>query len=484
MIRVRFAPSPTGQLHIGGARTALFNFLFAKKHNGKFILRIEDTDAERSKDEWALGIMKSLRWLGIEWDEGPDIGGEYGPYFQSQRKDIYLEYVKKLIDEGKAYYCFCTQEEIEREREIAKANKVSYKYSKRCRNIDIQEAKRRIENGEKAVVRIKAPEEGITVVHDIIRGDVEFQNSQLDDFIILKSDGNPTYNFVCVIDDYLMKISHVIRAEEHLSNTPKQLIIYSALGIEPPKFAHVPMILAPDRSKLSKRHGATSVEEFYENGYLKEAIVNYLLLLGWSAGEDRTIIGIDEAIEKFELEKVSKNAAIYDISKLTWINGHYLKELEIDELYKRMKYFYLKKGIEIEKFDEKYVKAVLKLVREKVKTLVEMVDASTYFFEDNYEYEQKGIEKYLTQENLNLLKAILYELNNLEDFSAQEVEKFVRAKAEELNVKAANLIHTIRMCISGRTVTPGLFEMMEVLGKEEVIKRINKTIKTFLLNKK
>jgi len=480
MVRVRFAPSPTGQLHIGGARTALFNYLFAKKHNGKFVLRIEDTDLERSRKEWAEGIMRSLRWLGIEWDEGPDIGGEFGPYFQSQRKDIYMEYINKLLEEGKAYYCFCSQEEIEKEREIAKQNKVSYKYSKKCRNISLDEAKKRIKNGEKAVVRIKAPQEGVTVVHDIIRGDVEFSNDQLDDFIILKSDGNPTYNFVCVVDDYLMKISHVIRAEEHLSNTPKQLIIYAALGITPPQFAHVPMILAPDRSKLSKRHGATSVEEFFENGYLKEAIVNYLLLLGWSPGEDRTIISLDEAIEKFELEKVSKNAAIYDINKLTWINGHYLKEIHIEDLYERMKYFYSKKGIEIERFDKEYVKSTLKLVREKVKTLVEVVDASTYFFDDSYEYDQKGVEKYLTPENLNIVKSLSDELKNLEPFSAPEIESLVRKKAESLNVKAANIIHTIRVCISGRTVTPGLFEMMEVLGKKEVVKRIERTCEKFL----
>ncbi|ABP67768.1 glutamyl-tRNA synthetase [Caldicellulosiruptor saccharolyticus DSM 8903] len=481
MVRVRFAPSPTGQLHIGGARTALFNYLFAKKHNGKFILRIEDTDLERSREEWAKAIMKSLKWLGIEWDEGPDIGGEFGPYFQSQRKDIYMEYINKLLEEGKAYYCFCSQEEIEKEREIAKQNKVSYKYSKKCRNISLEEAKRRIKNGEKAAVRIKAPQDGVTVVHDIIRGDVEFSNDQLDDFIILKSDGNPTYNFVCVVDDYFMKISHVIRAEEHLSNTPKQLIIYQALNLTPPQFAHVPMILAPDRSKLSKRHGATSVEEFFENGYLKEAIVNYLLLLGWSPGEDRTIIGLDEAIEKFELEKVSKNAAIYDVNKLTWINGHYLKEIHIEDLYERMKYFYSKKGIEIERFDKEYVKSALKLVREKVKTLVEVVDASTYFFDDSYEYDQKGVEKYLTPENLNIVKSLLDELKNLEPFSAPEIESLVRKKAESLNVKAANIIHTIRVCISGRTVTPGLFEMMEVLGKKEVVKRIERTCEKFLI---
>ncbi len=479
MVRVRFAPSPTGQLHIGGARTALFNYLFAKKHNGKFILRIEDTDLERSREEWAEGIMKSLKWLGIEWDEGPDVGGDFGPYFQSQRKEIYLEYIKKLLEEGKAYYCFCTQEEIEREREIARQQKIPYKYSKKCRNISLEEAKKRIENGEKAVVRIKAPVEGTTVVHDIIRGDVEFSNDQLDDFIILKSDGNPTYNFVCVIDDYLMKISHVIRAEEHLSNTPKQLIIYEALNIQPPQFAHVPMILAPDRSKLSKRHGATSVEEFFENGYLKEAIVNYLLLLGWSPGEDRTIISLEEAIQKFELEKVSKNAAIYDINKLTWINGYYLKETDLDDLYERMKYFYSKKGIDISSFDKEYVKSVLKLVREKVKTLVEVVSASTYFFDPNYEYEQKGVEKYFTADNLKCLQLLLGDLKNVQPFSAEEIEKLVRSKAEEFNTKAANLIHTIRMCISGRTVTPGLFEMMEVLGKDEVINRIEKTLKIF-----
>ncbi|MEZ0535725.1 glutamate--tRNA ligase [Caldicellulosiruptoraceae bacterium PP1] len=479
MVRVRFAPSPTGELHIGGARTALFNYIFARKNDGKFILRIEDTDVSRSKIEWAEGIQKSLSYLGINWDEGPNVGGEFGPYFQSLRKDIYLKFVEKLINEDKAYYCFCSQEDIEKEREQAIKNKVSYRYSKKCRNISIEDAKKRLLNNEKAVVRIKANQNEKIIVNDIIRGKVEFDGSEVDDFIILKSDGNPTYNFVCVIDDHLMNITHVIRAEEHLSNTPKQIYLYNLLGFKIPEFAHVPMILAPDRSKLSKRHGATSVEEFIDKGYLKEALINYLLLLGWSIGEDRTIISLEEAIESFDLQKVSKNAAIYDINKLTWINGYYLKQLEIDELFERMKPFFIKNNIDISKFETSYIKSVLLLVREKVKTLVELVEASRYFFENSFEYEQKGIEKYFTNDKLLMLKNIIPLLNQINDFNRDKIEKVIRNYADSLGVKAAEIIHPTRLAITGRTVTPGLFEIMELLGKDMVISRINRAIEKF-----
>ena len=286
-IRVRFAPSPTGTLHIGGARTALFNWLFARKYNGKLVLRVEDSDIRRSREDSARGIIEGLRWLGLDWDEGPDAGGDFGPYRQSERIDIYSQYLKLLLEQDQAYYCFCTAEQLAAEKEAARQSKSDYKYGGHCRHISKNEAEERIRSGEAAVVRFKAPTDGVVVVNDLIRGEVEFDNRLLDDFILAKSDGGPTYNFAVVVDDHCMAISHVIRAEEHLSNTPKQILLYKALGWGLPQFAHASMILAPDRSKLSKRHGATSVQEVRDDGYLPEALINYMALIGWYSKEDR-----------------------------------------------------------------------------------------------------------------------------------------------------------------------------------------------------
>ena len=295
-VRVRFAPSPTGYLHIGGARTALFNWLFARKHNGKLVLRIEDTDTERLKADSVSQILVSLKWLGLNWDEGPEVGGPNGPYFQSQRLEIYKKYVDQLLKEGKAYYCFCTPAELEAQREKQRQAKQPFRYARTCRDLSKEEVEKRLAAGEPHSIRIKIPVDGTMTVHDLIHGDVEFDLTQFDDFVIVKSNGIPTYNFAVVIDDYLMQITHVLRAEEHLSNTPKQILIYEALGFKVPKFGHMPMILAPDRSKLSKRHGATSVEEFRSQGYLAPAIVNYLTLLGWAPDAEQEIIDLPTTV--------------------------------------------------------------------------------------------------------------------------------------------------------------------------------------------
>jgi glutamyl-tRNA synthetase len=318
-IRVRFAPSPTGTLHIGGARTALFNWLYARSLGGKLILRLEDTDTTRSTEDSARGIIEGLEWLGIDWDEGPSKGGSFGPYRQSERLPLYKQYIQQLLDEGKAYYCFCSPEELKVQREKAEKEKANYKYEGTCKSLTSAQIKELFDQGKQPVVRLKVPKTGITVVHDLIRGDVEFDNSLLDDFIIAKSDCWPTYNFAVVIDDYSMKISHVIRAEEHLSNTPKQLLIYDALNINVPQFAHVSMILAPDRSKLSKRHGATSVQEFRDQGYLPQALINYLVLLGWSPGNDVDIMSIPEKIAGFNLNNVSKTSYINGLTAFTYV---------------------------------------------------------------------------------------------------------------------------------------------------------------------
>ncbi|MGE5329685.1 MAG: glutamate--tRNA ligase [Deltaproteobacteria bacterium] len=479
-IRVRFAPSPTGYLHIGGARTCLFNWLFAKKNQGKLILRIEDTDQERIKEDSIRQILDSLSWLGLDWDEGHGKGGDFGPYFQAQRLDIYKKEVDRILNEGKAYHCFCTQEEIEEERQKAQKQGAFYRYNRKCRNLSAEEVQNRLNQGQKAVIRIKVPVEGQTVVTDMIRGRVVFENALFDDMVIMKTTGMPTYNFACIIDDNAMKISHVIRAEEHLSNTPKQMIMAEALEYEIPQYAHVPMILAPDRSKLSKRHGATSVEEFKEEGILSEALVNYLCLLGWSAEKQEEIISLEEVKKQFLLEKVSKNPAIYDTKKLKWINGSYLKSLDLEYITKLTIPFMNKAGIQIKGINDEKLKAIIALIREKVWTLAEIAEASSYFFSDKFEYDEKGVEKYFKNPEVgSFLKELLKRFEGLNAFDKEVVERIYRDYAEELGIKAGELIHPTRLALTGRTVSPGLFEIMEIMGKEECIKRIKKALMVF-----
>ncbi|MGB9812023.1 MAG: glutamate--tRNA ligase [Thermovenabulum sp.] len=477
-VRVRFAPSPTGSLHIGGARTALFNLLFARHNNGSFILRIEDTDTERSTEESVKQIIRSLKWLGLDWDEGPDKGGDYGPYFQSMRLELYRREAQRLVDEGKAYYCYCTPEELQAKREKALKMGKAPRYDGCCRNLTREKIEAFEREGRKPVIRLKIEEEGQTVVEDIIRGTVVFENSVLDDFIIMKSNGIPTYNFACVVDDHAMKITHVIRAEEHLSNTPKQIKVYEALGYEMPKFAHVPMILAPDRSKLSKRHGATSVEEFRDQGYLAEAIVNYLALLGWSPEGNEEIFGLEKAIKEFTLERVNKTAAIYDVKKLTWINGHYLRELDAGYITDQTIPFLIKKGIVDEKEAKQkyeYIKETVVLSRDRARTLDELADMIAFFLKDFDEYEEKGVKKYFEDiKTAQLLEKAAQKLEGIDDFTKENVESKIRELAEEMGIKAAEIIHPTRLAVTGRTVGPGLFEILALLGREKTVERLRK----------
>lgn len=475
-IRVRFAPSPTGALHIGGARTALFNWLFARKYGGRLVLRLEDSDASRSDQASAQGIIEGLNWLGLDWDEGPQIGGEYGPYRQSERLDIYHKCLDQLLAQNKAYYCFCSAEQLAEERDTARRNKIDYKYPGHCSNISISEAEERIRKGEPAVIRFRSPENGVVVVPDLIRGEVEFSNQLLDDFILAKSDGWPTYNFAVVADDHYMLISHVIRAEEHLSNTPKQILLYRALGWEIPHFAHVSMILAPDRSKLSKRHGATSVQEFRGQGYLPEALINYLALLGWSSGADRDFWTVEDLRESFDLAGVSRSPAIYDMEKLSWMNGHYLAEASSERIANLLHDDAVKRGF-ISDADPGKLLKVVSLLKGRVKTVQAILDEGAYFFRPISAYDEKGCQKYfLPKDSLVLLKEalIIYRKSSFESIEGLELE--LRQRAEELNIKAAKLIHPLRLALSGRTNTPGIFELMEVLGKDECIQRISNAI--------
>jgi len=472
-VRVRFAPSPTGSLHIGGARTALFNWLFARKHGGSFILRIDDTDLERSSEESYREILASLQWLGLEWDEGP--------YLQSERLELYRKAAETLLAEDKAYLCYCTPEELAARRRQAQAEGRAPAYDGRCRNLTPEERCRLEDEGRRPAIRLKVPNTGTTIVKDVIRGEVVFDNSTLDDFIIVKSNGIPTYNFATVIDDHDLKITHVIRAEEHLSNTPKQILVAKALGYEVPIYAHVPMILAPDRTKLSKRHGATSVEEYRAAGYLPEAIINYLALLGWSPEGDEEILSLEEIIRQFSLEKVSKNAAIYDNKKLTWINGHYLRTLDLDKVTRLAIPFLQAKGFVPEPLPEDtylYVRSVVAAVRDRVKTLSEVAEAASYFFTNITEYEEKGVRKFFAAPaTADLLEQAKERLKNLEPFNKETTEKAYRELAAELGISAGQLIHPTRLAVSGRTMGPGLFDILELLGKDRVLTRLDQAIK-------
>jgi nondiscriminating glutamyl-tRNA synthetase len=479
-VRVRFAPSPTGNLHVGGARTALFNWLMAKKYNGSFILRLEDTDLDRNLREAEEGIITSLRWLGLDWDEGPGRGGPFGPYRQSERLDIYRREADRLLEAGLAYKCYCTPEDLASQREAAKKKGSAFLYNGRCRELDSQKRKELEMAGIRPALRIKAPREGATIVKDLIRGEVTFENNTMDDFIIMKSNGVPTYNFACVIDDSLMKITHILRAEEHLSNTPKQIVVYNLLGYELPQFAHVPMILAPDRSKLSKRHGATAVEEFRTDGYLPEALVNYLALLGWSPGDDREIMPLSEIVASFSLENISKSAAVYDTKKLTWLNAHYLNALPLEQIVKAALPFFKERGYIDEELSQEsaaYVEKVIAAVRTRVHTLVELTDASDYFFRDDLAYEEKGIKKFFTKPDVAaILTKGAQALAETEPFDLPTVEASYRKIVEELGISGGALIHPTRLAVSGKTVGPGLFDIIVTLGKKKSLERIERAI--------
>jgi glutamyl-tRNA synthetase len=476
-IRVRFAPSPTGELHIGGARTALFNYLFARRNGGTFVLRIDDTDLERSQEEYSEKLMEALKWLGLTWDEGP--------VYQSQRVSTYVSEVNRLVAEKKAYRCYCSIDELTAGRELARKENRAYLYPGTCRNLSSETLAMKEEEGIRPVVRLLTPDGGETTVKDLIRGEVRFDNHGLDDFIILKSNGQPTYNFASVVDDFQLNISHVIRAEEHLSNTPRQILCALALGYDLPAFAHVSMILAPDRSKLSKRHGATSVEEFRSLGFLPEALINFMALLGWSPGtgeENSDIFTLAQMSELFSLDKTGKTAAVYDTEKLTWMNGQYIRDYGLVKLTTEARSFFVRRGLLTEKANENelsYLSRVIELVRERAKTLVELADLSSYFFEDNFPYDQKTLEKVFKKEGaisiINDLTGLLSELKTFDRFSTENLFNDYCTKKD---ISTGKVIQPVRLAVTGLGGGPGLFEIMELIGQEKTIKRLNRAAAT------
>ncbi len=474
-VRVRFAPSPTGYLHLGVAHTGLFNWLFARNQGGVFILRIEDTDTARSTEESMNAIKDGMRWIGMDWDEGPDVGGDYGPYFQMQRLDIYRKYGLQLIREGKAYRCYCTKEELEEKRREAIKRKKPPKYDGTCRNLTPEQIEANEAKGKPYVVRFKLPEEEREIsFDDIIVGKVTFNSKVLDDFVLLKSNGTPIYNFANVIDDYLMKITHIIRAEQHISNTPRQLLLYEALGFEPPLFVHIPHILGKDRSKLSKRHGATSVTWYRDNGYLPEAMVNYLALLSWSPGNERELFSIDELIELFSLDKISKSPAIFDATKLEWMNGQYIKQMPIDKLaLLAIPYLKEKFGLDYTA-DDPELREVLNLMHDRIKFIHELGDYGYFFFTDDFDFDNKA-QKQLKKEGVpSLLRKLKERFEALDSFDEECVERATRGLIDELGIKAGALIHPTRAAVTGTTIGPSLFELLAVVGKERTIARLER----------
>jgi len=474
-IRVRFAPSPTGNLHVGGARTALFNWLFARHNKGRFILRIEDTDAERSKNIYPKAILSGLQWLGIDWDEGPQVGGDYGPYFQTQRVELYRQAVDELLKKGKLYHCFCTPECLEKMREEQAERKLPLKYDGRCRALPADEINRRISTREKFVLRLKVPDGENVQWDDLSKGPLSFSSDLLDDLVVVKSDGLPTYNFAVVVDDTAMKISHVIRGEDHISNTPKQILIYKAMEHPLPFFAHIPMILGSDRSRLSKRHGATSVIDYREMGYEPEAFRNFLALLGWSPENGKEILSPQEMFDFFRIERISSHGAIFNIEKLKWMNSEYIKLMSETTLFEKLKPWLQRVPGFPGTYTDERLKKMVGLFRERIKTYDEIMSHIDWFFEDPREFDAKGLEKVKkTVDCGNLCQALVLEIESLADFSETALEQNIRQFAERNGKKAGEIISIVRLGLSGKTATPGLFESMAVLGKDLCLARLRK----------
>ena len=484
-IRVRIAPSPSGNLHVGTARTALFNYLFAKKNNGKFVLRIEDTDAERTSQAYVDNIFDSLKALGLNWDEGPDVGGNFGPYTQSERFDIYPKYIQELLDKGFAYECFCTPEELEAEKELATTNKQAYVYSKKCENLTEEEKAKLRAEGRKPAIRFNIAkaqkafhDSSILAFEDLVKGHLQQDTNLIGDFVILKSNGAPTYNYAVVIDDMLMKISHIIRGEDHISNTFKQILIYEALGAEVPRFGHLGMILAPDRSKLSKRHGATAVSEFVEKGYLTDALVNFVALLGWAPSDANEIKTLAEIAQDFRINEVSSSNSIFEYDKLNWMNGQYIKKMDIKQLTQMAKPFLAK--YDLSELSEENLEKVIAATREPITILSDLTNDVAYFFGNDIEYEEGVKEANIDTEQAQV---ILKEFaSRVDGFDFDNDEKLHEQMADfrtffkEQGIKPKVTMWTIRAALTGRTHGADMGVVLEVLGKDKVKARIEKAI--------
>ncbi len=479
-VRTRFAPSPTGFLHIGSLHTALFAWLFARHTGGKFILRIEDTDQSRKVEGSVEAILDGLRWLGIDWDEGPGMGGAFGPYFQSERLDLYHEAARRLVASGHAYNCYCSQERLEAMRQLQVQRKQPPGYDRHCRDLDPKERAKKEAEGVVPVVRFKMPLTGQTSFHDHIWGNVTFENRLLDDLVLLKSDGFPTYHLANVVDDHEMKITHVIRAEEWLSSTPRHVLLYAALGYDAPNFAHLPLLIGSDRSKLSKRHGSVHVGEYRSDGYLPEATMNFLAILGWSLDDKTEMFTREDLIKSFTLERVGKTPAIFNKEKLNWLNGVYIRKLSPADFAERALPF-LERDLPpavARPLSKEYVSKVLPLVQERVKLLNEVAPLTRYFFVETLDYDPKLlISKDMTADSTTHALSISKDrLEKLATFDGQSMESMLRPLAVELGLKSGQLFGSLRTAVSGETATPPLFQMMEVIGRDRCLSRIGSAI--------
>ncbi len=466
------APSPTGRLHIGTARTTLYNWLFARHHGGTFVLRIEDSDQARSSVEFTRDILDAIRWMGLDWEEGPEVGGPYGPYFQSEKLARYREVARGLVEQGLAYPCYCTSEELEARRKEMQVKGLPPRYDRRCRELTAAQREQFEAEGRGHAIRFIMPDEGVTAWHDLIRDEVSFENALLDDFVLLKADGFPTYLLAVVVDDHDMRISHILRGDDILSATPRQLHLYRVLDWQMPEFAHIPLILGPDRSKLSKRHGATAVTDYRERGYLSEAFVNFMALLGWSPGDDREILSRDEMIEAFSIEGIGKSGAVFDQEKLDWMNGVYLRQMS-DGAYIAAATPFVERAFGA--VDEGYLTRVALLEKERAKTLAELPDLTDFFFREPESYDEKGERKWFRREGAaELLRLVRESLSTLDTFDEPIIESAIRAVADKLGIQPGPVIHTTRLAVTGRTAGPGLFETMAVLGRERVVARLER----------
>ena len=473
-VRVRIAPSPTGYFHVGSARTALFNWLFARHHGGKFIVRVEDTDRSRYHPEAVPDLIDSLRWLGLDWDEGPEVGGAFGPYYQSERLDLYQEHADRLLDDEQAYKCYCSPERLAALREEQRASKQDVGYDRHCRYLTEDERAAYEARGITPVIRLKAPLEGETSFHDVLYGDITVENATLDDLVLLKSDGFPTYHLANVIDDHLMQISHIMRGDEWLPSVPKHVLLYQAFDWEMPVYAHLPLILAPDgKGKLSKRHGGVEIRDFRQQGYLPEAMVNYLARVGWSYDDRTEIFSSDELIRYFGLSGVNNSPARFSYERLEWMNGYHIRQLDVADLAQRLVPFVTGAGFHV---TADALEPIVPLIQERIKTLAEVVDKAGFFFKESLAYEPELLigKKMTAAESLNALQRARDTLAALPDFSAERTESAMRTLADELGVKAGPLFGIVRVAVTGEKVSPPLFETMEVLGQARALARMDK----------
>ena len=472
-VRVRFAPSPTGYLHVGGLRTALYNYLFAKKNNGKFILRIEDTDRNRFVEGAVENLIETLKWAGLDYDEGPDKDGGRGPYVQSERLEIYRKYADQLMAEGKAYRCFCTPERLQKLREEQQRLKLPQaKYDKHCLHLSKEEIERNLAEGKPYVIRLNVQPGEKIAFDDIVRGRVEFDRETIDDQILIKSDGYPTYHLANVVDDYLMGITHVIRGEEWLSSTPKHVLLYEYLGWRLPKFAHLPLLLNPDRSKLSKRQGDVAVEDYRAKGYLKEALINFVALLGWSTSDNREIFTLEELVNEFSLERVHKSGAIFNIEKLNWLNAEHLRKKSNDELLAMLRDELKKSKYADAELSDEYLLGVIEAMKERVSFVREFIENCPYFYERPTDYDPNVVKKRWKDDSAELLNEFVRKIESLENPTKEDYEHALAEIAEEREIGKGRIIHPLRLAVSGVGIGPGVFDLVYILGKDEVIERI------------